>query len=76
MLQAIARLFGWQPHPAPPDAAALKALAAAPPPGLVVATDGLGMPAALLDPAALAAKNRARALAIARRSKLNQVTHG
>ncbi len=76
MLQTIARLLGWRPPAAPPDAAAIGTLAAAPPPGLVVARGDLGMPAPLLDPAALAARNRARALAVAQRLTRGQVTHG
>jgi hypothetical protein len=67
MLQIIARLFGWAPAPAP-TATSLAALAAAPPPGLAVTRGGLGMPAPLLDPAALRARNRARALDIANRN--------
>jgi hypothetical protein len=70
MLQIIARLLGWAPLAAVPDPAPLQALAAAPPPGLVVAGAGgdLGMPAPLFDAAALRARNRARALEIAKRN--------
>jgi hypothetical protein len=76
MLQIVARLLGWQPPAGAPDGSAIEALAAAPPPGLVVARGDLGMPPPLLDPAALAVQNRARALAVARRHKATQVTHG
>jgi hypothetical protein len=69
MLQIVARLLGWQPHPDGSDAAPLAALAAAPPPGLTIARAGnLGLPPPLLDAAALRARNRTRALAIARRN--------
>jgi len=73
MLQTLACLLGWQPRSAA-DRSSVNALAAAPPPGLVIAGGGsLGMPAPLFDPAALRDRNRARALAIARH---NEVTHG
>jgi hypothetical protein len=67
MTQIIARLLGWKPQrPAP--AASLADLAAAPPPGLAIADGGdLGMPEAVLAPDELRARNRARALDIARR---------
>ena len=60
MLQAIARLLGWQPshQPAP---ASMADLAAAPPPGLAVAPAAtLGIPPATFDLATLRARNRAR----------------
>jgi hypothetical protein len=76
MLQTIARFLGWRPPSAPPETAPVPALLAAPPPGLVVARGALEMPAPLLDPAALAARNRARALAIARRPTATEVIHG
>ena len=61
VLQAIARLLGWQPA-SRPSAASLPDLAAAPPPGLTVtpAAD-IAMPPDILDPATLRARNRARA---------------
>jgi hypothetical protein len=59
MLQVIARMLGWKPEAAatPPFAE----IAAMAPPGLAVASGGdLGMPAPVLDVAALRARNRAR----------------
>jgi len=74
LLQAIARLLGWIPHSAPAGAPQIADIAAAAPPGLAVAHGGdLGMPP-LLDPDALRARNRARAVAIARRNQ-NAATH-
>jgi hypothetical protein len=68
MLQTIARLFGWVPQAAPAAAMSIGDIAAAAPPGLVVARGGeFGMPAPL-DLERLRAKNRARVLAIARRN--------
>jgi len=69
MLQAIARMLGWMPRPAPTGAPRIADLAAAAPPGLTVARGvDLGMPAAL-DIDALRARNRARAITIARRDR-------
>jgi len=69
MLQAIARMLGWTPRPAPAGAPRIADLAAAAPPGLAVTKGGdLGMPAPL-DLDALCAQNRALALAIARRNR-------
>jgi hypothetical protein len=71
IVQTIARLLGW----APPDLSNVRSMIAAiatapPPPGLAVirGSSSLGMPPPLLDPAALRARNRARALQIARRN--------
>ncbi len=64
MVQTIARLLGWAPRlsPQPPDPAA-------PPPGMAVVHGGdLSMPPPL-DAAALLARNRARAVAIAIRGR-------
>lgn len=64
MLQVIGRAFGWAPR----EAASIAEIAAAAPPGLVVARGAvLGMPAPL-DLEGLRAKNQARAMAIARRN--------
>ena len=65
LLQAIARLLGWQPHAQPRAAAdALAGLAAMPPPGLaVMPATQIAMPPPILDPAALRARNHARARA-------------
>jgi len=69
MLQTIARMFGWMPRPAPAGATPIAEIAAAAPPGLSVARGGdLGMPPPL-DLYALRARNRARAIAIARRDQ-------
>jgi hypothetical protein len=69
MLQTIARMLGWLPRPATAGAPRLDEIVAAPPPGLAVARGGaLGMPAPL-DLDALRARNRARALANARRDR-------
>ena len=69
MLQAIARLLGWAPRPAPADAPRIADIAAAAPPGLAVARgEDLGMPAPL-DLDALRAHNQARAVEIARRNE-------
>jgi hypothetical protein len=68
-LQTIARLLGWKPREAGPDPSSIAAIAAAAPPGLVVTRNGgLGMPAAL-DLDDLRARNRARAVAVARRNR-------
>jgi hypothetical protein len=68
MLQTIARMLGWMPRPPPAGIPRIADIAAAAPPGLAVTQGGdLGMPAALgID--ALRARNRAVALAIARRN--------
>jgi hypothetical protein len=69
IVQALARLLGWRPPSAAAEAAPIAALAAAPPPGLLVGHPGdRGMPAPVLDAASLRARNRARALAIALRN--------
>jgi hypothetical protein len=69
MLQTIARMLGWLPRPAPAGTPPLDEIAAAPPPGLAVARGGdLGMPAPL-DLDTLRTRNRARALANARRDR-------
>jgi hypothetical protein len=69
MLQAIARTLGWVPRSAPAGAPPLEEIAAAAPPGLTVARGGdLGMPAPL-DRDALRARNRVRAMEIARRNR-------
>ena len=61
LLQTIARLLGWQPSPRPAPAS-LTDLAAAPPPGLVVAPSGpLDVPSAIFDLDTLRARNQARA---------------
>ena len=68
MLQAIARLLGWMPRSAPAGPPQSGDIAAAPP-GLAVAHGGdLGMPPPL-DLDALGIRNRARAVAIARRNR-------
>lgn len=70
MVQTIARMLGWSPPPIAAGATRLDEVAAAPPPGLVVARGGgLGMPTAVLDPDALRARNRARSLEMARRNQ-------
>jgi len=70
LLQAIARLLGWQPpassiaSPLMMPATHLDALTAMPPPGLaVMPATQIAMPAPILDPAALRTRNRARARA-------------
>jgi hypothetical protein len=62
MVEIVARMLGWKPPAAPvaDDTAPL-----APPPGIVVARAGLGMPAPQLDLETMQARNRA--LAAARR---------
>lgn len=66
LLQAIARVLGWQPAPQPPQTASLADLAAAPPPGLAVApSSASAMPPAIFDLATLRVRNRARARASA-----------
>jgi hypothetical protein len=60
LLQAIARLLGWQPS-RPPPPTSIADLAASPPPGLVVAPAGtIAMPPATFDLDTLRARNRAR----------------
>jgi hypothetical protein len=69
MIQTIARMLGWTPRPAAAGVARVEDIAAAAPPGLALNTGGdLGMPPPL-DPEALRVRNRARALAIARRNR-------
>ena len=65
LLQAIARLLGWQPHAQPRAAAdALAALAAMPPPGLaVMPATQIAMPQAVFDLETLRTRNHARARA-------------
>ena len=60
LLQAIARLLGWQPS-RPPPSASIADLAASPPPGLAVAPAAtLDIPPATFDLKTLRARNRAR----------------
>ncbi len=69
MVQTIAHMLGWTPPPPPASPLRVEEIAAAAPPGLAVAHGGdLGMPAPL-DPDALGARNRTRAVAIARRNQ-------
>jgi hypothetical protein len=70
LLQAIARLLGWQPpassiaSPQMTPETALADLAAMPPPGLaVMPAIQIAMPPPILDPAALRARNDAQARA-------------
>jgi hypothetical protein len=68
-LQTIARLLGWKPREARPDQSSIAEIVAAAPPGLAITrSGGLGMPAAL-DLDDLRARNRARAVAAARRNR-------
>ena len=69
LLQAIARMLGWAPASAAEEPSAEEIIAAAPP-GLVV-THGAspGMPAPVLAPDLLRERNRAHALALARRNR-------
>src|SRR5207249_2990749 len=63
LLQAIARLLGWQPSRTQSQSSidALAQLAAAPPPGLAVRpAAAIGMPPPILDPAALRARQKAQ----------------
>lgn len=70
MVQTIARMLGWSRPPTAAGPTRLEEIAGAPPPGLVVARGReLGMPAAVLDPDALRARNRARSLEMARRNQ-------
>ena len=63
MIQTIARMLGWTPRPAAAGVARVEDIAAAAPPGLALNTGGdLGMPPPRV-------RNRARALAIARRNR-------
>ena len=69
MLQTIGRMLGWVPRTAQAGAPPIEEIVAAAPPGLAVARGGdLGMPAPL-DLDALRARNRAQAVAIARRNQ-------
>ena len=69
MLQAIARTLGWTPAPAADALPSATAIAAAEPPGLAVARAAdLGMPPPL-DLDALRQRNRAQAIATARRNR-------
>lgn len=69
MLQTIARMLGWMPRAAPAGAPPVAEIAAAAPPGLAVTRGGdLGMPLPL-DLDAMRARNRASAIAIARRNE-------
>ena len=63
LLQAIARLLGWSPAPPPaPGPATFDDIAAAPPPGLALVRGAdPAMPAPILDPEILRARNRAAA---------------
>ena len=77
IVQTIARLLGWtrsasRCFPATPR---IDELAASPPPGLAVAHGGaIGMPAPVLDPEVLRARNQARAAEIARRASRGRRT--
>ena len=72
MLQAIARLFGWVPHPVGAVAPGIDEIAAAAPPGLrVTRRADIAMPAPL-DRDALQDRNRLRARAIAERNRAEQ----
>jgi hypothetical protein len=67
MLQTIARMLGWAPRPTQAGAPPIADIAAAAPPGLAVTRGGdPGMPPPL-DLDAMRARNRALALATARR---------
>jgi len=67
-LQVIARLLGWTPGPVAASPPPADEIAASAPPGLaVIRGGGIGMPTPA-DPALLRDKNRALALAAARRS--------
>ena len=69
MLQTIARMLGWMPRTAQAGPPSIEEIAVAAPPGLAVARgDDLGMPAPL-DLDMLRARNRAQAVAIARRNQ-------
>ena len=73
LLQAIARLLGWSPAAAASSAevkaSPVEDLAAAAPPGLtVVRGNASDTPAPFLDPEMLRERNRAHALALARRN--------
>jgi hypothetical protein len=71
MVQTIARLLGWTPRSSASGTVQVEEIAAAPPPGLTVARNqGIGMPAPLLDPDALRARNRERALDKAGRAQV------
>jgi hypothetical protein len=70
MLQTIARMLGWTPRPTSPATMRIEDIAAAAPPGLILARSGsIGMPMPVFDTDALRARNRARAAEIARRSR-------
>ncbi|HEX5454424.1 MAG TPA: hypothetical protein VFX06_11580 [Stellaceae bacterium] len=71
LLQAIARLFGWNPAVAP----SISEIAAAAPPGVVLSRGGIDMPRPL-DAAALAVRNRARVRAPLEIPPSFEVTHG
>lgn len=69
MIQTIARMLGWEPRPVSAGTPRIEDIAAAAPPGLAVMPGGdLGMPAPL-DLDALRTRNRAQALATARRNR-------
>lgn len=69
IVQTIGRLLGWTPPTMPARSPQIDEIAASAPPGLAVAHGGaIGMPAAVFDPKALRARNRARAAEIARRA--------
>lgn len=70
LLQAIAAALGWRPSAEAADPAAL---AAAAPPGLVLAAGAAGAPAPVFELDELRARNRARAAAIARRNAGSRV---
>ena len=69
MLQAVARMLGWMPRTAQAGSPSIEEIAVAAPPGLAVARGGdRGMPAPL-DVDTLRARNRAQAVAVARRNQ-------
>ncbi len=69
LLQAIARMLGWQPHSPGGDVPRSEEIIAAAPPGLSIARGaGIGMPPPL-DAAALRDRNRALAAAITHRDQ-------
>jgi hypothetical protein len=68
IVQTIARMLGCTLLPTPSRPPQIEEIAASAPPGLAVAHGGaIGMPAAVFDPEALRARNRARAAETARR---------
>ena len=75
LLQRIARMLGWAPATVAEEPSAEEIIANSPP-GLAVVRDaGPGMPAPVLDPVLLRERNRAHALALARRNAANPLPH-